>query len=435
MAHSTRKIITVTAMVAAALMLSACGSAGASNPSGTVGGSISYSFWGSPARADKVNTVIELFGKAHPGTTITGDVADYTSYVERFTVRAAGGGLSCAVGTQSTFVAPYAQKNVLRPLDDLISGGQIDTTDIPKDVMAAGQIDGKQYILPTGTFVRLLAYNTQMIREAGAQPPTDTMTWEQYGAWLRSVQSGLPDGKWASEIEASNMFSLTSWVIGHGQKMFDGKQLGFDKALLQEWFQFWVDLSKDGVTVPASMIPDQVGALELTPLATGVAAVGTRDIPQLYTTEKTLNGAGAQTTVAEVNIPKDEGKSANVVGVNGISIPNSCNNVATAASFANFFANDTSAGVAFQSDNGILTNTKAQDALVADPGTPAGVKQNVTILKKLTEAGDLTTTTYPAGLSTLTSELSRVYQDVAFGRSSVNEAVDQFFTAASDALK
>ena len=424
--------------VAAALAVAGCsgGGSGSAATSGTVQGAITYSFWGSPARAEKVNKVIGLYQQETPGVTVTGEVSDYNAYIEKMTVKAAGGGLACAIGTQSTFFAPYAQKDVLLPLDDLIASKAIDVANIPKEVLAAGQIDGKQYLMPTGTFVRLAAYNVDMVKAAGGPAPTDDMTWEQYAAWLKQVQAGLPKGKYASEIEGSNMFSFSSWVIGHGQQMFKDNKLGFDKALMAQWFQYWLDLTAAGVTVPASMIPDQSLALEQTPLAKGVTAAGTRDIPQLFVTEKALTGAKLGTSVKAVSIPsQDPTKSANIVGSNGISIPKSCDNPATAASWLNYFTNDKDAALAFQSDNGILTNTANQEALLADPATPAGVKQNVTILWGLTDKKDLTTMEYPAGLSTLTTELTRLYQQVAFGQTTVDAAVDAFFNKAEQVIK
>jgi multiple sugar transport system substrate-binding protein len=133
-------------------------------------------------------------------------------------------------------------------------------------------------------------------------------------------------------------------------------------------------------------------------------------------------------------MPSESDDSANVLGSNGISIPENCDNVPTAAAFTNFFANDTDAALAFQSDNGIVTNTAAQQALLDDTETPEGVKRNITTLSALTESGDLTTSTYPEGLATLTTELLRLYQSAAFGEITVDQAVDEFFTSAESAL-
>ncbi|MGO2749529.1 MAG: ABC transporter substrate-binding protein [Pseudoclavibacter sp.] len=422
-------------LAVAGLSLAACSGAEVIESDGQINGEIDYSYWGSPARGEKVNSIITDFEEQFPGATVQGDVSDYQAYVERMTVRAAGGGLSCLIGTQSTFATRYAEQDILRPLDDLIASGEIDVSAIPEEVLAAGQVNGEQFIIPTGNFVRLLAYNEQLVQESGAPAPADDLTWEEYGTWLREVQAGLPEGTYASEIEGANMFALTSWVVAHGEEMFDGEQLGFERELLAEWFQFWLDLTADGATVPPSAIPEQFGALELTPLATGSAASGTRDIPHLFITETALAGAGQDTRVLPVNMPTQSPDTpANILGVNGISMPTTCDNVATAAAFANFFTNDVDAGLAFQSDNGIVTNPEVQEALLADPETPPGVKQNVTIFQDLTERGDLANTSYPTGLSSLTNELTRLYQDVAFGSLSVDEAVDAFYEASEIAL-
>ena len=429
----TRPFIALVAVAG----LTACGGSGQdSSGTGTVGGDITYSYWGSPARAEKVNKVIAAYQSANQGVKVTGEVADYNAYIERMTVRAAGGGLPCVIGTQSTFIAPYAEKNVLLPLDDLIESKAIDVSQIPEDVLKAGRIDDKQYMIPTGTFVRLVAYNVDLVEKSGAAAPTNDLTWAAYADWLKQVQQGLPPGKYAGEIEAGNMFSFTSWVVGHGQQMFADGALGFDKQLMIDWFDYWLDLQKAGATVPPSMLADQQLSLEQTPLAKGVAVSGTRDIPHLYITEKALAANGLGTSVKAVSIPVDGSvPSANVLGSNGLSIPKSCDNKATAASFINFFANDKAAALAFQSDNGILTNTANQEALLSDGQTPGGVKQNVAILRDLTGRSDLATSSYPDGLSTLTAELTRLYQQVAFGKATPEEATDGFFDKAAQALR
>lgn len=432
-----RTSVGVAALAAGSLVLAGCGGGGSSSdPSGPVEGEISYGFWGNPARGEKVNALIEQFESEYPDASVSGEVADYLAYIERLTVRAAGGDLPCASGTQSTFFAQYAENEVLRPLDELIESGQIDTSDIPDDVLEAGKIDGTQYMIPTGTFVRLLAYNADMVTAAGVDAPAEDMTWEEYGEWLEELQAALPAGVYAGENEGGLMFTFTSWVVGHGSEVFteDGA-LGFDKQMLADYFEFWLELGEAGAVVPASMIPDQNGALELTPMATGSAASATRDIPHIYINEQALAGAGLPSSLEQVSMPsEDPEQSANILGSNGISIPEACDNVATAAAWIDFFANDVDAAMTFQSDNGIVTNTAAQEALLDDPDAPDGVKQNVTILRELTESGDLTTSRYPSGLNTISNELLRLYQATAFGEMSVDDAVDAFFVSAEDAL-
>lgn len=424
--------------VSVSLAMSGCSSSApaGSSASQTVGGQVTYSFWGNPARAEKVKKVIDLYQKEVPGASITPEVADYNSYIERLTVRAAGGQLPCVLGTQSTFYSTYADKRVLMPLDDLIKSGQIDTSNIPQKILDAGKIDGKQYMIPTGTFSRLMGYNADLVKAAGVQPPSDDMTWEDYAKWLKELQPKLPAGVKATEIEGPIMFSFTSWVIGHGQEMFKDGKLGFSKELMQQWFQYWIDLTNAGVTTPPANIPDQTAVLELSPLALGNAAAGTRDIPNFAVIQKTLQGAGKPATIEQISIPAEDAKeSANVLGANGLSIPSNCNNIGTAASFINYFTNNPDAAAAFQSDNGILSNTKTQEALVNNAETAPAVKKSISVFQKLTTNDDLTTSTYPDGYQSLVTELNRQYQAAAFGQISIADAVDQFFNKAATALK
>jgi multiple sugar transport system substrate-binding protein len=272
------------------------------------------------------------------------------------------------------------------------------------------------------------------VEATGVEPPKAPFTWEEYGSWLRQVQSKLPDGVYATENDGGFMFTFASWVVGHGEDLFTDGELGFTEETLADYFQFWLDLTEEGVALPPAEIPTQYESMEIRPLAKGTAASGFRDIPGVFLTESAIKDAGGHTSIVSVSNPTDTDESANVVGANGISIPEECDNVTTAASFVDFFTNDVEAAKAFKSDNGVLTNTEAQAALLASNGVDDTVTATVKRLQELEESGDLTSATYPAGSTTITADLLRLYQEVAFGRLNVDEAVDQFFTSADRAL-
>jgi multiple sugar transport system substrate-binding protein len=429
------RVTAVSALAALAFLIAGCGGP-SSTGADTASGNINVSYWGSPARADKMNKVINLFQAKNADIKVQSEVADYNSYVERLTVRAAGNNLACVVGMQSYFQGEYADKNVLMPLDDYIKSGIIDVSGIPKELLDAGKVNGKQYVIPTGAVVRLLAYNDDMIKKAGGALPQNGMTWEEYSTWLKDTQQKLPGGAKAAEIEGEYLPTLTSWVIGHGQTMFENGKLGFSKDLLTDWFKYWMDLQNAGVTVGPAELQAQAGALETTPLALGKTATGGRDIPQLFITQQTLSSAGKGSHVGYVTMPTEsKDHASSFLGINGFAIPRSCDRPQAAAKFISFFADDPAAGVAFQSDNGVVTSKAQQAALSQDQATPAGVKQSIQILQDLTKSNAVTNTAYPAGIATLRSNLSRIYEQVAFGRMSIDDAVSQFFSSAQTALK
>ncbi|MEQ3549036.1 ABC transporter substrate-binding protein [Pseudonocardia nematodicida] len=432
----TRAPRTWIAVIALTTLLTGCGSAVEQQTApGEIGGSVDYGYWGNPSRAERVAAVVEGFRSVHPGTRVSSQVGAYQSYIERLTVRAAGRDLPCVTSMQSTFFAPYATQGALLPLDDLIADGSIDVSDIPEDVLESGMAEGRQFMIPTGSYVRPVAYNADLLASTGVGPPPPGWDWAGYEQWLRAIDARLPEGVYATEIEGSNLMSLFSFVASHDQEFFDDDGLGFPPELLREWFAMWEGLTRDGVSVPASMIPDQTNNMESTPMARGVAVAGTKDIPHLTIHERVLQSSGLGDEVAWATNPVAvPGASGNVIGSNGLAISADCDNVATSAAFIDYFANDPAAISAYQSDNGVVPGSRSQQVLLDDADTPEGVQRSVRVLRELSEDSDIASMTYPQGIQILTGELRRLFEDIAFGRTDIDTAVESFYAEARQAL-
>jgi multiple sugar transport system substrate-binding protein len=119
--------------------------------------------------------------------------------------------------------------------------------------------------------------------------------------------------------------------------------------------------------------------------------------------------------------------------VSGYSIPKSCNNTATAAAYIDFFTNNDKAANIFASDNGAVANAKQLKEQIANPVSP-GVKsvlqQYNYILQQKVPAQ-----TMPAGYNAVFEQaFTRDFLDVEFGRKSVKQAVDAFFSEANASL-
>jgi multiple sugar transport system substrate-binding protein len=367
---------------------------------------------------------------------VQGVVAEYVAYIERLTVQAAAGELPCVTQTQSTFLATYARRGVLTPLDELVQVGAIDVSGIPNEILETGRVGGKLYMLPTGTFLRLVAFNAAMAEQHGIAAPPKRGSFDEYKQWLLAAQQKLPTGVYAAENEGASLFTLYSWVAGHGQKFFEGQSLGFQPDLLASYFEFWEQLRKAGAVVPADRLDEQFGAGETTPLSRGHVLSATRDIPQIIQAEQTLANAKLPSKIEFIRNPVVEGaKSGNVPGTNGLSISASCDNVGTAAAYLNFFGNDPGAALTFQSANGVVVSSAGQKALLGSEATPEGVRKSLETLSAVVADGDLAPASYPSGYQTLPNLLRRTYEDVALKGQSPAEAAARFFEEASRTLR
>jgi multiple sugar transport system substrate-binding protein len=321
-------------------------------------------------------------------------------------------------------------------LDDLVAEGAIDVSGIPAAILDTGRIDDQLYMLPTGTFLRLIAYNAAMAEQNDIPPPPERGSFDQYKQWLLDAQKKLPEGTYAGENEGGNLFTLYSWVAGHGRKFFEQGSLAFEPEILAGYFEFWEELRRAGATIPADRLDEQFGAMEVTSLARGQALSATRDIPQIVQVAQTLANAGKPAEIEFVRNPIVEGaRSGNVPGTNGLSISASCENVPTAAAYLNFFGNDPDAAIAFQSANGVVASRAGQEALLKSPDTPAPVRRSLETLSEVVAADDIAPASYPPGYQTLPALLRRTYENVALNGQSPKDAAVRFFEEAARTLR
>jgi multiple sugar transport system substrate-binding protein len=323
-------------------------------------GEITYAWWGTTAFRNQVTQqVITLFEQKYPNVKVDPSIADFNTHFQKLTVSAAAGDLPCLPQMQSTALAAYADPKILRPLDDLVENKTIDVTNVPKDVVDTGRgFDGRLYMIPTGVFSRVDFYNDALLQQTGLAPPAETWTWDDYKAYMTQLQAKLPRGTNALENNGGDMNPLVTWVLGHGEPVFQQKALGFSKQTLAAWFQFWEDLRTAGVATSETEVAERQAnpPLELHPLATAKVVFGSYAPNQIAGVQGALTKAGQPGTIRLIKEPNGPAGSGDAIGTNGLTIGANCDNVPAAAAFTNFFLNDPQAAAAYKSDNGAVSS-------------------------------------------------------------------------------
>lgn len=436
------KLAMVAAAAAATLALSACAGPAATAPStpSPVGGSIDFSWWGGDARNKYTQAVIDLYQKAHPNVTIKGSTTDFGSYWQKASVQASGKNLPCVPQMQNRTMSDYADRGSLMPLDDLVKNGTIDVSNIPPSVLDSGRgADGKLYEIPYGVAFGGVAVNTTQLQQLGiGLPPSGSQyDWNWFSNWLKSIHSKT--GSTVTGLIGGNQDLFEAWVRSHGEDLFskDGG-LGFSKQTLADFWSYSEDLRKAGVTDDAARASEIVNqAVEQSDMSQGKQQV--REIPpnQLSAVQQALNTTKPGQKVAAYTLPNGPQGSGAALWASGLSISSNCKNVSTAASFINFFVNDEQAALAFHSDNGADTNVKTLDALTKSPDISQAVKDQLSLYKSLVDGG-VKPVTYKKGYAAIFANgggmITRYYQQVAFGKLSLNDAVNQFFADANGQL-
>jgi multiple sugar transport system substrate-binding protein len=399
-------------------------------------GEITYAWWGATAFRNEVSQqVITLFQQKYPNVKVNPSIADFNTHFQKLTVSAAAGDLPCVPQMQSTALAAYADPRILRPIDDLAENKTIDTTSVPKDVVDTGRgFDGKLYMIPTGIFSRADFYNDALLQQTGIAPPAETWTWDDYKALMTQIQAKLPQGMNAVENNGGDLNPLVTWVLSHGEPMFQQKALGFSKATLAGWFQYWEDLRKAGVATSETEIAERQPPLELHPLSNGLTVFGSYAPNQVAAVQGALTKAGKTGTIQVIKEPNGPSGSGDAIGTNGLTIGANCDNVPAAAAFINFFLNDPQAAAAYKSDNGAVSSPPSLQAQIDDPSSTPALVQQLKFQQHLMTGGFVKDIKYAAGYSALSPLLTTTYQNVAFGRMTIQAAVDDFFNQSNAIL-
>jgi multiple sugar transport system substrate-binding protein len=377
-----------------------------------------------------------MFVKAHPGVTTQTASPVWNDYFTKINVEAASKTLPCVIQLQNRQVADYVKSGSIIPLDNMVASGVIDVSGIPKGVVNAGRgTDGKLYFLPYGLAYDAMVVNTTLAAKSGINPPASNYNWNDFFALVSAAQPKLPKGDYAVDSvgDLANLF--VDWVYANGGEAFtkDGK-IGFSKNTLTTYWNIWERLRKEGASLPPAKRAEEPSAPEGSFFAKGSVLASSFGGNRVAAVQTSLTGTDPGATATGMLLPTGSGAKGNPLYASGFAISSNCTNVPTAAAFVNFFANDLKAGEFFAADNGDPSNTKVMNALLATPNLSAATKADLALYQVI-EKNNPTSIVFPAGYQAqFDASFTRDYDAVTFGKMSVSQAVDTFFSEVNPSL-
>jgi multiple sugar transport system substrate-binding protein len=441
--RSLRRLALTAGALALALGASACGggtSIGA-NPNagadgtGQVTGSIRVAWWGSGPRNDATNAVIDLFKKAHAGTTVEGESTDFQAYIDRLNVQASSGNLPCVTQLQGRQLNDYTTKNLLLDLQPMIDAGAIKVGDVPKEVLDTGRgLDGKLYMIPYGAAYDAMTINRTLADQAGVGLPPDGYDWDAFADWLTRAKAKLPAGVPAVALGGALPNNFIAFVAGRGESLFKDRKLGFSQDVLVDFWDRWERLRAAGVTTTPEQRAEEPKQTEQRYVAQGKVMADNLPGNALTPAQKTLTGAHPDQQLVTLPLPSGASGSGNVLFTSGFSIPTTCNNIPTAASFIDFWMNDDQGAKAFLSNNGAVTNSRHLQQQLSDPALPPSKRAELDLYQRIVEQKPVSVLYPPGYQASFEGAFVRSYESVIFGGRPTRDAAAAFIAEVDAAL-
>ncbi|MFY1694184.1 MULTISPECIES: ABC transporter substrate-binding protein [unclassified Solwaraspora] len=414
-----RAVLAASAALAlVAVGAAACGDDDASGPV-----TLRYSWWGNAERADLMQQAIDLFEEQNPDIRVTPSFQEYEAYWQKLTTETAGGNMPDVVQMDFSYLREYADRGVLYDL-----GGQAGDALVLADLLpgfdGVGEVDGTRYAVPIGGNTWSMFYNPALFAQAGVAAPQVGWTWDDYHATMATIRSTT--GTYGGGNYTGVIYNLEAQLRQEGGALFteDGR-LGFDAERLARFWQQGMDLIAQDVVLPVET------AVAIKPASLWVDDLAASD---LGWDNFLVRYAGETDTEIHLGpLPTDNpGRLGQYLKpAMLLSASARTEHPEAAAKLISFMINDPEVGRIFGGNRGLPATNAQRDAAELDGPLAAVAAYEETIADQLTQAPPAP----PRGAGGIEAAFIRISEELHYGRISVAQAVDQFFTEAEDILR
>ncbi|SDT28171.1 ABC transporter substrate-binding protein [Actinoplanes derwentensis] len=408
------------AVAGAGLGTAACGDG--SNDGRTT---IRFAWWGSEERAKLTQQVVDLFQSRHTDITIKTTYAAYDPYFQKLATEMSGGNAPDVLQMGDRYLREYAERNTLLDLTSHLAG-QIQTADLEKKLIPAGNVDAKTYGLPMGQTTHVLQYDTKRWQQAGAELPAAGWTWEQ----LRDAAATVT-AKFGPKVSGlSDPFGIEDWfgdwLRQQGRDLYtaDGK-LGYTEAEVVAWWKLGVQFRAARAITPPEItanttltpFPRKESSAEFCPDSTVGMTSWENYGGEFALTEFPTAGSG----IGQVTQPPMM-----------LSVAQRTKNKDAALQFVDFFLNDPEAGAILGMSRGLPANLKIRETLAStltdEWKMVADYEAKVAPLLLPAPAPP------PKGAGVVKTQFQRIYDDVMHGKATPEAAAPRLMSEIQQAL-
>lgn len=223
------------------------------------------------------NTVIPEFETEHENVDVTVEFVGWENLSTRLSTAFAGGTAPDVFGHGNAAAAGFAEADRVLNLDTYVR--ELDAADRDDQVLLQyGQVDGSQYIVPLRGFGQLLAYRTDLLKEAGVEAPStqDELREAATALTVREGERITRSGVMTTADNPTGMSqSFASFLFQNGGDLLsdDGTQVEWNSAEGIEALSLLAGLYTGENAVATGLNEPTSGTGAQHPLVTGRAAM------------------------------------------------------------------------------------------------------------------------------------------------------------------
>lgn len=370
---------TLTAVLSAALVITAAGCGGGTDKKDSSGASASPSagasaastagtgkkdpvklriaWWGGQARHDYTLKVIDLYKQKNPHVTIEAEYAPFDDYWKKLAPQAAANQLPDIIQMDISYLTQYGGRDQLEDLAPYTKNGLLDVSSISANALDGGKVGGKLVAMNLGVNALATIMDFNMLKSAGIETPKKDWTWDDMDKIGAAAKA---KGKIMGGFRHDVYFPYYLRTLGAKMYKEDGTGLAYpdDKAFVDYFtrYQKWYD---NGYLLTLDKEATKKGTPEEDEMVMGnsISTAG-------WSNQYVLLSSTAKRELELQPMPGPDGNKGLFLKPSMyFSITKNSKVKEEAAKFINFWVNDIEANKIIKGERGVPVSSKVKEAL------------------------------------------------------------------------
>ena len=385
-------------------------------------------WWGNPDRDKRTKAALDAY-KAKTGTEISAESLGWGDYWTKLGTQTAGGNAPDLIQMDYRYLFEYARRDTLLALDTQMPK-PLDLSTFSDSTRNCGKVDGKLYGVSLGSNSKAMVYDTAMFEKVGVPALAANWTWDDFARIAGEISKINPGKYWGSGDNSRWEQGFEHWLNQRGKLLYaaDGKA-GFKVDDVTAWFDLWDKLRKSGAVAPAEVGASNTGAIDQYEISRGTAAMSFANSNQVVA----FQGINKSKLALSV-FPNEKGAASGhyIKPSMMMSVSSKCKAPDEAAKLIQFLITEAEGVKALGIERGVPASSTAQ-ALITPDLDDLG-KMQVNYVSAVTKVAVALPPPPPKGAGEIEKLCMRVADSVAFGKVSVKDGAQQFFTEAESIL-
>ncbi|MDO3412202.1 sugar ABC transporter substrate-binding protein [Saccharibacillus sp. CPCC 101409] len=376
------------------------------------------SWWGSDARNEYTQQVIDLYEKEHTNVKIEVEYAAFDDYWKKLAPQAAANQLPDIMQMDISYISQYANNGQLEDLTSY-AGSQINTADVAENVLSTGNVNDKLYGVPVGVNVLGFQYDPSMMEKAGISEIPKDWDWDTYQELAK--KAGAAGIYFDSSMAPDIFFHYYLRTKGFSLYNAEGNALGYDDdKLFEDFFGMLVEMIKAKAVPTQDILTQTKGIVEENDIVKGKGIGMWQWSNQYVALQQAVNRPMELAPMPGPDMEKGLYMQPSMY----FSIASSSKQKEEAAKFIDFWVNDVEANKLIMGERGVPISSKVKEALTPELSETA--KQVFDFVTEMEPLSSPMSPPAPAGSSEVREMLGDYAEQMNFEQITPAEAAAKF---------